>query len=102
MNKKVNTNLPPRPGLLAVATGLLFYAAIVLPPAAGAKDSAPERVWPLSIQTGISSNFCEYREGHFHAGIDIRAYGSTGLPCLAVYDGYVNRIKISTRCLCKD
>lgn len=52
-------------------------------------------LWPMHGQRRLSSSFSEYREGHYHAGIDLRSFGSVGLPCLAVSDGYVSRVRIS-------
>ncbi len=37
----------------------------------------------------------ELRNGHFHAGIDIKTSGTQGLPVYAAADGYVSRIKVS-------
>jgi hypothetical protein len=51
-------------------------------------------LWPLRGNRRLSSSFSEYREGHYHAGIDLRSYGAVGLPCLAVSEGRVARIKI--------
>ncbi|MBW8050424.1 MAG: M23 family metallopeptidase [Cytophagales bacterium] len=47
-------------------------------------------------QNFLSGNMGEIRGDHFHAGIDIRTGGKTGLPVYAVADGYVYRIKISS------
>ncbi|UCF06732.1 MAG: M23 family metallopeptidase [bacterium] len=52
-------------------------------------------LWPLYGARRLSSTFGEYRRGHYHAGIDIRTGGRVGLPCLAVGNGYVSRIKIA-------
>ncbi len=52
-------------------------------------------LWPLHGERFLSSNFSEYRDGHYHAGIDLRTFGRIGLPCLAVGDGSVNRIKVA-------
>jgi len=52
-------------------------------------------VWPIVGSRLVSSTFSEYREGHYHAGIDIRTFGRTGFPIIAVADGYVKRMKIS-------
>ena len=51
-------------------------------------------LWPLHGERLLSSSFSEYREGHYHAGIDLRTFGRIGLPCLAVGDGSVQRIKV--------
>ncbi len=51
-------------------------------------------LWPQPGLRSLSSTFCEYRKGHFHAGIDIRSFGKRGLPCFAIGDGYVSRVKV--------
>lgn len=44
----------------------------------------------------IIGTFCELRPNHFHGGLDIRTGGQIGRPILAIADGYVSRINIST------
>ncbi len=51
---------------------------------------------PLDIPLLLSGNFAELRSHHFHAGLDFKTQGKTGLPIYAVADGYVSRINIST------
>jgi hypothetical protein len=51
-------------------------------------------LWPLHGNRRLSSSFSEYRDGHYHAGIDLRSYGAIGLPCLAVSEGRVVRVKV--------
>lgn len=51
---------------------------------------------PLDIPLDVSGAFGELRSNHFHAGLDLKTFGKTGLPVYAVADGYVSRIKIST------
>lgn len=51
--------------------------------------------FPLDTTPLLSGTFGEFRGSHFHAGIDIKTYGQTGLPVHATADGYVSRIKIS-------
>ncbi|MHB1279556.1 MAG: M23 family metallopeptidase [Bacteroidia bacterium] len=51
--------------------------------------------FPLDTIPLLSGTFGEFRGTHFHAGIDIKTYGQTGLPVYATADGYVSRIKIS-------
>jgi hypothetical protein len=51
---------------------------------------------PLSIPMELSGNFGELRPNHFHAGFDFKTQQREGLDVLAVADGYVSRIKIST------
>jgi len=58
---------------------------------------ASEYIWPLEQNNGISATFGEFREDHFHAGIDLSTNGETGLPVLAVADGVIFRMKIQKR-----
>ncbi|MEZ4853948.1 M23 family metallopeptidase [Flavobacterium sp.] len=51
---------------------------------------------PLEIPIDLSGNFGELRSNHFHSGLDIKTQKREGLNVLAVADGYVSRIKIST------
>lgn len=51
---------------------------------------------PLDIPLLLSGNFAELRSHHFHAGLDFKTQGMTGLPIYAPADGYVSRINIST------
>lgn len=44
----------------------------------------------------LSGNFSEIRPNHFHSGIDVKIGGVDGEPILAISDGYVYRIKISS------
>jgi hypothetical protein len=52
-------------------------------------------LWPLHGPRNLSSSFGEYREGHFHAGVDLRTFGRVGLPCLAIQDGEVVRVRVA-------
>lgn len=57
--------------------------------------SAPLRadyLWPLPASRELTSNFCAYRGGHYHAGIDIRTFGKTGYDVVAIEDGYLWRV----------
>ena len=51
---------------------------------------------PLEIPLNLSGNFGELRTNHFHAGIDIKTEQREGLNILAVADGFVSRIKVSS------
>jgi len=44
----------------------------------------------------LSGSMGELRGNHFHAGIDIKTRGKTGVPIYAVADGYVYRVKVKT------
>lgn len=52
---------------------------------------------PLGGDIRISGSFCELRGNHFHAGMDMRTGGVEGWNVRASADGYVERIKVSTR-----
>lgn len=43
----------------------------------------------------LSGTMGEIRSTHFHAGIDIKTSGISGLPVYACMDGYVSRIRVS-------
>ena len=50
---------------------------------------------PIKIPFFLAGNFGELRPNHFHAGIDIKTQGKTGLPVFAAADGFISRIAIS-------
>ncbi len=51
--------------------------------------------WPLNEPRKLSSSFGEYRDGHYHAGVDLRAFGRIGLPCIAPDSCEAVRIRVS-------
>ncbi|MCF7809878.1 hypothetical protein K9N50_02695 [bacterium] len=69
----------------------LFFIISFLPRLLHAED---ESIWPVDAKPAITSSFGEFRPGHFHSGIDLKAYGSMRLPCRAVADGWVSRVKV--------
>jgi hypothetical protein len=51
--------------------------------------------WPLDLSHRyLTANFMEYREGRFHAGIDLKTNSQTGYPCRAVEDGWISRVRV--------
>jgi len=50
---------------------------------------------PVDIPIYLSGTFGELRSNHFHSGIDIKTQGVEGKKIIAIYDGWVSRIKIS-------
>lgn len=50
---------------------------------------------PVKIPLLLSGSFAELRNNHFHSGIDIKTNEKTGIPVIAIADGYVSRIKVS-------
>ena len=59
-----------------------------------------EYLWPNDYEGSITTTFAEPRFRRFHAGIDIRTYGEIGSNIYAIYDGYINRIKIESSTYC--
>ncbi len=54
--------------------------------------NAQEYQWPTNAGDSYSSNFGEYRDDHFHMGLDIRTNGITGYKVFAAENGYIFRI----------
>jgi hypothetical protein len=52
-------------------------------------------LWPAGEYRAITSSFGEYRQTHFHAGIDISTRDRTGRPVMAAREGYIERILVS-------
>ena len=51
--------------------------------------------WPLKGDIDLSSGFGDFRQGRFHAGLDLRTGGEIGHPAFAPVDGYIMRVKMS-------
>jgi hypothetical protein len=50
--------------------------------------------WPLSRPDRfLTSNFMEYREGRFHAGLDLKTDSRCGFPVYAAEDGWISRVR---------
>mgnify|MGYP000288861611 CR=1 FL=1 len=54
--------------------------------------TAQEYNWPTDAGKSLRSNFGEFRDGHFHMGIDIKTNGKEGASVFAVEDGYISRM----------
>ena len=50
---------------------------------------AQNYLWPTNASNYMSSSFCEFREGHYHSGIDIKTWMQEGYECYAIEDGYI-------------
>ena len=50
-------------------------------------------LWPMKITPRLSSQFGDYRAGHWHSGIDITTNGKPGYRIYAVEDGYIFRVR---------
>ncbi len=68
---------------------------VVLALLAAAAARAEVHVWPLDGPRKLSSSFGEHRDGHYHAGVDLRTFGRIGLPCLAVDSCEASRLRVS-------
>lgn len=77
---------------MAKKVGLILILVVIL----GRSSPLAETYhWPLGVRRGISATFGEYREGHLHAGVDLKTWGREGYPVYAVARGYVWRLKTS-------
>jgi hypothetical protein len=79
-----------RPSVRLVLVALLAFALGSAAPAAAAPD-----VTPLESSPGLSSGFGEFRDAHFHAGLDYSTDEQEGRPVRAVNDGWVERVRAS-------
>ena len=59
------------------------------------QENGKKYIWPLTIDNGISSSFQEFRSNHFHAGIDLRTFKTTGFPVRAIAAGMIEKIIVS-------
>ena len=50
-------------------------------------------LWPTNTSKSYSSNFGEYRDDHFHMGLDIKTNAMIGQEIYAVEDGYIHRMR---------
>ncbi len=76
---------------MTLAAALLLASPALV---SAALDTTSYR-WPLDIPPRISSAFAEFRDGHFHAGIDFGTFRRRGYPVRAVAPGYVWRVRTS-------
>lgn len=52
-------------------------------------------LFPTNASRRINSGFADYRQSHFHGGIDISTNGKIGYPVYASLSGYVDRVSVS-------
>ena len=69
---------------------IIFFLFITI------RSAAQQLANPLSFPLQLSGGFGDLRAGHYHAGIDIRTQSSEGHPLLAVLDGYISRVTVSS------
>lgn len=75
--------------LKSIATVLLVFVVL------GAPNVFAGYLWPLPFGNELSSGYGDWRTRHYHAGLDVRTGGTTGLPVVAPADGYIMRISMS-------
>ncbi|UCC44282.1 MAG: M23 family metallopeptidase [Candidatus Zixiibacteriota bacterium] len=73
----------------------LFATILVALISCTAPGYAQSSRWPLDIKIDLSSGFGDYRDGRFHAGLDIRTGGRMGKRLVSPVDGYLYRFKMS-------
>ena len=74
----------------------ILYSFVLLLVSVFINAQNPDFTSPINIPIILNGNFGEIRDNHFHAGIDIKTNGVTGLPISAVQEGYVSRISVSS------
>ena len=51
-----------------------------------------EIIWPTNASRKLTSNYGEFRDDHFHMGIDIKTNGKEGYEVYAIADGSISRM----------
>ena len=72
----------------------ILYIFLYLCTIVFAKDSY---MWPTNASTTVTALFGEERPHRYHAGIDVRTWGKIGYKLYATSDGYVKRIRTSSK-----
>jgi hypothetical protein len=76
---------------------IIFWFLLVVGWMHGQQRHASPRYFgkPVSYKYYVSGNFCELRESHYHAGIDIKSC-KCGVPdsIVSIGEGYVSRIRV--------
>ena len=54
-------------------------------------------LWPVQAKKELTAVFGEERPGRYHTGIDVRTFGEIGYKLIAVDDGYISRIRTSSK-----
>ena len=58
---------------------------------------AQEYLWPVKAGRYLTAVFGEERPGRYHTGIDVRTFGNIGYELVAIEDGYISRIRTSSK-----
>ena len=67
---------------------LLFYSASFT-------QTNNKWISPVDFPIKLSGTFGEFRNNHFHAGLDIKTQGKEGVKIRSSNSGWVNRIRVS-------
>ncbi len=54
-------------------------------------------LWPVKAKKEITAVFGEERPGRYHTGVDVRTFGEIGYHLVAIDDGYISRIRTSSK-----
>ena len=81
---------------LTLSRGAIIFFTLVILGFSGVLATENPYMFPIrpGQQSFLSGTMGEMRGAHFHAGIDIKTAGATGLKIYAAADGYVSRIKV--------
>lgn len=77
-------------------SGMMVLAVAAMAQSIPVSNPAPDAfASPLHIPLVLAGNYGELRPDHFHAGLDIKTLGRTGLPVYAAADGFIGRVAVS-------
>ncbi|MEW5995173.1 MAG: hypothetical protein AB1744_12375, partial [Candidatus Zixiibacteriota bacterium] len=77
--------------MLKISTTVAALLAVLS--AVPAIDGRAADKWPLRQEIDLSSGFGDYRQGHFHFGVDLRTGGRIGRSINSPVDGYIWRVR---------
>ena len=61
------------------------------------KSFSQDYIWPVQAKKEITAVFAEERPGRYHTGVDIRTFGKIGYPLLAIENGFISRVRTSSK-----
>ena len=82
--------------IMALITVFVFRSSLLWSQTSTSAFPQKDFIPPFAGSIEIIGTFCELRPNHFHGGLDIRTDGKIGRHVLAIADGYISRINIST------
>lgn len=77
---------------------IFFLIGTVLYPSAQPFTTDGYYLFPINPgqQNYLAGSMGELRSSHFHAGLDIKTGGQSGIPVRATADGYISRVRITS------